>query len=394
MTGLPLFVIICCFIAAHNKQYSYENISETIEIESDDKTEYVYNLQYINYEESDDKSKEDAELKYYNTIKQYLDIGIPVEICIRRKQKDGTYGTHYITIIGYKGDCTSLDDLLMADPATSDKDKKVNYVTSSYDELYKYNGDYSKYGLHLVTPNIIINNTEYVLDENGNIIDIFKRKENGDIKHNKLGWIEYLDEPKVIYRKKVTDDGSVYYLDDSGNIFSINNGIPVSTYKYSDGELMPYDLYKYIKSILDIYPSSVSDKAIAKEIILGKTGRRINYDECERIVKAFEDESIVLGSTVTAAVTYAKSNVTTASVTRYDPLILDLDGDGYNVEAKENGTNFDLDKNNFAEKINWTKKDGFLCLDFVCQYQASCTHKYLHSVLGKNCRGKQQNWHN
>ena len=46
-----------------------------------------------------------------------------------------------------------------------------------------------------------------------------------------------------------------------------------------------------------------------------------------------------------------------------DPLILDLDGDGYNVENKENGTNFDLDKNGFAEKINWTTKDGFLCLD-------------------------------
>ena len=53
----------------------------------------------------------------------------------------------------------------------------------------------------------------------------------------------------------------------------------------------------------------------------------------------------------------------TASNTVYDPIILDLDGDGFNVETKENGTNFDLDKNGFAEKINWTAKDGFLCLD-------------------------------
>ena len=58
-----------------------------------------------------------------------------------------------------------------------------------------------------------------------------------------------------------------------------------------------------------------------------------------------------------------KTGVATARTTRYDPLILDLDGDGYNIETKELGTNFDLDKNNFAEKINWTKKDGFLCLD-------------------------------
>ena len=61
----------------------------------------------------------------------------------------------------------------------------------------------------------------------------------------------------------------------------------------------------------------------------------------------------------------ATANVSTnaASKIKYDPLILDLDGDGFNVETKENGANFDLDKNGFAEKINWTKKDGFLCLD-------------------------------
>ncbi len=46
----------------------------------------------------------------------------------------------------------------------------------------------------------------------------------------------------------------------------------------------------------------------------------------------------------------------TASITRYDPLILDLDGDGFNVEKKELGANFDLDKNGFAEKINWTSR--------------------------------------
>ncbi|MBQ7980619.1 MAG: hypothetical protein IJ305_03320, partial [Oscillospiraceae bacterium] len=58
-----------------------------------------------------------------------------------------------------------------------------------------------------------------------------------------------------------------------------------------------------------------------------------------------------------------KNTATQASNTVYDPIILDLDGDGFNVETKENGTNFDLDKNGFAEKINWTTKDGFLCLD-------------------------------
>ncbi len=40
-----------------------------------------------------------------------------------------------------------------------------------------------------------------------------------------------------------------------------------------------------------------------------------------------------------------------ARKTGYDTLILDLDGDGFNIETKELGTNFDLNKN------------GFLCLD-------------------------------
>ena len=58
-----------------------------------------------------------------------------------------------------------------------------------------------------------------------------------------------------------------------------------------------------------------------------------------------------------------KSSFESASHVRYDPIMLDLDGDGFNIETKENGTNFDLDNNGFAEKINWTRKDGFLCLD-------------------------------
>jgi hypothetical protein len=51
------------------------------------------------------------------------------------------------------------------------------------------------------------------------------------------------------------------------------------------------------------------------------------------------------------------------SVAERDPLILDLDNDGFGILKKTEGTNFDLDKNGFAEKINWTSTDGFLCLD-------------------------------
>ncbi|MBR3666541.1 MAG: hypothetical protein IKN66_05215 [Ruminococcus sp.] len=58
-----------------------------------------------------------------------------------------------------------------------------------------------------------------------------------------------------------------------------------------------------------------------------------------------------------------RNDISDASKMRYDPLIIDVDGDGFTIESKENGANFDLDGNNYAEKINWTKKDGYLCLD-------------------------------
>ncbi|MDD6827015.1 MAG: calcium-binding protein, partial [Oscillospiraceae bacterium] len=48
---------------------------------------------------------------------------------------------------------------------------------------------------------------------------------------------------------------------------------------------------------------------------------------------------------------------------KVDPLILDLDGDGYNIESKKNGTYFDLNCNGFAERINWTRRDAILALD-------------------------------
>ena len=49
---------------------------------------------------------------------------------------------------------------------------------------------------------------------------------------------------------------------------------------------------------------------------------------------------------------------------RYDPLILDLDGDGIETTSIQNGTFFDLDKNGFAENIAFVNADdGILALD-------------------------------
>lgn len=46
-----------------------------------------------------------------------------------------------------------------------------------------------------------------------------------------------------------------------------------------------------------------------------------------------------------------------------DPLILDLQGDGFNIELKKYGVNFDLNCDGFAEKINWTNRDAILAVD-------------------------------
>ncbi|GAU77329.1 Mbeg1-like protein [Fusibacter sp. 3D3] len=53
-----------------------------------------------------------------------------------------------------------------------------------------------------------------------------------------------------------------------------------------------------------------------------------------------------------------------AAPRRIDPIVLDLDGDGIETTNLIEGTYFDLDKNNFSEKIGWIKADdGILVMD-------------------------------
>ena len=48
----------------------------------------------------------------------------------------------------------------------------------------------------------------------------------------------------------------------------------------------------------------------------------------------------------------------------YDPLVIDLDNDGFDMKKIENGVYFDLDENEFKEKTSWVdKKDGILSVD-------------------------------
>ena len=59
----------------------------------------------------------------------------------------------------------------------------------------------------------------------------------------------------------------------------------------------------------------------------------------------------------------AKTSQRSTGYNVIDPLIIDLGKDGFDIEQLENGTHFDLDSNGFAERMNWTRKDGFLALD-------------------------------
>ena len=52
-----------------------------------------------------------------------------------------------------------------------------------------------------------------------------------------------------------------------------------------------------------------------------------------------------------------------AEKTVYDPLILDINGDGYDISSKKEGAYFDLNGDGFAEKINWTTTDAILAID-------------------------------
>lgn len=48
---------------------------------------------------------------------------------------------------------------------------------------------------------------------------------------------------------------------------------------------------------------------------------------------------------------------------RYDPLVIDLDGNGFDITDRKNGTYFDLNADGYAEKTDWTRTDGWLALD-------------------------------
>ena len=58
------------------------------------------------------------------------------------------------------------------------------------------------------------------------------------------------------------------------------------------------------------------------------------------------------------------SELSLVAETSRSPLVLDLDGDGVETTSVENGTHFDHDGNDFAEKSGWVgSDDGLLVRD-------------------------------
>ena len=58
-----------------------------------------------------------------------------------------------------------------------------------------------------------------------------------------------------------------------------------------------------------------------------------------------------------------RESINNASGAVYDPILLDLNGNGYEIERKSSGAYFDLNCDGFAERINWTTKDAILAVD-------------------------------
>lgn len=258
------------------------------------------------------------ESNYLDEIRKYLDEGIVVGLVVNN---NGI--THFVNAIGYELDENgefTFGGIVVGDSASSDQ--KVHTIDESDYKLYEYDDDYAKrHGYRVIKPYLVDEDKKFILDEN---------------------------------KEKTTDP---YYIDPykgfNGNTLSYEEG-------YKREQQMKQSV---INSLIDCDISDYKKEIIARQWIERNCKDGISDEEYERLKKACEDKRIVVGATVTTTVTYAKANVTTARTTKYDPLIFDLDGDGYNVETKELGANFDLDKNGFAEKINWTSRDGFLCLD-------------------------------
>ena len=182
--------------------------------------------------------------------------------------------------------------------------------------------------------------------------DIYNNCTDTDVFDEYLAWrIQYEFEKKL---KEQDIDVKEYY-----DMMEDLNKEP--SFWQKPVELKPIDKINYMNMLAFI------------KYLKTKFGEDEYVDDASSDAGAFSDDEILdfventsgidTKKVIKKLVSEAKDSATKASTTKVDPIIFDLDGDGFNIETKEDGAYFDLDKNEFAERINWTKKDGFLCLD-------------------------------
>ena len=128
-------------------------------------------------------------------------------------------------------------------------------------------------------------------------------------------------------------------LSNSATVFAAENNITQEQLDELNGYLEDYETVLQLYLTEDEYAELM--EAIGAE----------DEDAINKLIKAIQDKN---GDYERAGKAQAPR----------DPLIIDIDNDGIELKSLLEGVNFDLDRNEFAEKTAWIgEKDGFLALD-------------------------------
>lgn len=133
---------------------------------------------------------------------------------------------------------------------------------------------------------------------------------------------------------------------------------------YQDGNNLEISINdKGKKSIITIMDQEMyGNTVVNKFIFMGRDSnhnRELSWQNVQKLMKnSLERKGVSFGE--------MSANMTMAygAMSRIDPIIFDLDGDGIETVSVDKGTYFDLDNNGFSEKSGWiSADDGFLVMD-------------------------------
>jgi Ca2+-binding RTX toxin-like protein len=297
--------------------------------------------------------------EYLNQIQEYLKCGIPVIVRVNRV--DETYpsdGQHFITIVGINESADingtiSWSDLVMIDSGTGQDEYKISLVEDGYIRPSTgKNVIYEPANFRIIAPFVTDPDHNLILDETG--------KPTSD-----LGvYVDYMEEhhPELLPEPE----------------------IPLELEPEPEPEPEPPLAPEPPTNnpLQDLLNSLIADEGNIRDEI-EEIGDPDNTAEIEklkglnellRILEALRNppESTVSETTreyyqiqaQQALFHQAEDGFATAHVV-VDPLVVDLDGNGFETTGQADGVYFDLDNNGFAEKTSWISggNDGFIALD-------------------------------